>query len=421
MTRRSIPLIAFSLACMLLTGCRRDAGEQIILDFWAMGAEGENIQPLLPGFSQRHPEISIRVQTVPWGAAHDLLLTAFAGGSSPDLCQLGNTWIPEFQAIGAIRPLDPFLADSSLRPADYFPGIWETNCITGRVYGIPWYVDTRLLFYRSDLLAGAGYPRPPRDWVEWLDLSRRLVRQRPGSYALFLSTIFNDWQVPAILILQNGGRLLRENDCYGAFSEPATLEALRYYVTFFHDSLAVINMSEVANIFQGFSEGVFSMMVTGPWNVSEMRKRMPHLSGRWSTAPLPAGRNGASVAGGASLVLFEKCRHPEAAWKFIRYLSEVETQQAFFGLTRDLPAVRAAWQTPEIENDPETGAFYRQLEMALPTPRIAEWEQVAVKMQEYLEQVIYKRMSLEEAAGKLDRDVDRILEKRRWLIARNLL
>ncbi len=421
MTRRSTPLIAFTLACCLLAGCHRAAEDQLLLDFWAMGAEGENIQPLLPGFARRHPEITVRIQAVPWGAAHDLLLTAFAGGSSPDLCQLGNTWIPEFAAIGAIRPLDPLLADSSLRPADYFPGIWETNCIGGQVYGIPWYVDTRLLFYRSDLLAAAGYPRPPRDWGEWLDLSRRLVRQQPGRYALFLSTIFNDWQVPAILILQNGGRLLRENDCYGAFSEPATLEALRYYITFFHDSLAVINMSEVANIFQGFSEGVFSMMVTGPWNVSEMRKRMPGLTGRWSTAPLPAGRNGASVAGGASLVLFEKCRHPEAAWQFIRYLSEVETQQAFFGLTRDLPAVRAAWHTPEIENDREISAFYRQLEMAMPTPRIAEWEQVAVKMQEYLEQVIYKRMSLEEAVVKLDRDVDRILEKRRWLLARDLL
>ncbi len=421
MTHRCTPLLACILACCLLTGCRRDPGEQLLLDFWAMGAEGENIQPLLPGFARRHPEITVRVQTVPWGAAHDLLLTAFAGGSSPDLCQLGNTWIPEFAAIGAIRPLDPFLADSTLRPGDYFPGIWETNCIGGRVYGIPWYVDTRLLFYRSDLLAAAGYPRPPRDWGEWLDLSRRLVQQQPGRYALFLSTIFNDWQVPAILILQNGGRLLRENDCYGAFSEPATLAALRYYITFFHDSLAVINMSEVANIFQGFSEGVFSMMVTGPWNVSEMRKRMPGLSGRWSTAPLPAGRNRASVAGGASLVLFEKCRHPEAAWKFIRYLSEVETQQAFFSLTRDLPAVRAAWHTPEIENDRETGAFYRQLETAMPTPRIADWEQVAVKMQEHLEQVIYRRMSLEEAVVKLDRDVDRILEKRRWLLARDLL
>jgi multiple sugar transport system substrate-binding protein len=420
MPRFNLLAAMISLGALCLS-CRPEVAELTVLDFWAMGAEGENIQPLLPAFHQANPEIRVRVQNIPWGAAHDLLLTAFAGGSQPDLCQLGNTWIPEFQAIGAIRPLDPFLADSVIRRSAYFPGIWETNIINGRVYGIPWYVDTRLLFYRSDLLAGAGFPHPPRTWDEWKEVSRRLVRQQPGRYALFLSTIFNDWQVPAILILQNGGRLLRENDSYGAFAEPATREALRYYISFFHDTLAVINMSEVANIFQGFNDGVFSMMVTGPWNVNEIRKRLPALTGRWSAAPLPAQANGASVAGGASLVIFEQCRHPEAAWKFIRYLSGVETQQGFFRLTRDLPAVKSAWQTPEIAADREIQAFYRQLEEALPTPKIAEWEQVAVKMQEYLEQVIYRRLTLDEAVIKLDRDVDRILEKRRWMLARNLL
>ncbi|HOT96308.1 MAG TPA: sugar ABC transporter substrate-binding protein [bacterium] len=410
-----IVLIALGLAC------RRADTAKTVLDFWAMGTEGENIQRLLPDFYKNNPEIKVRVQNIPWGAAHDLLLTAFAGGSQPDLCQLGNTWIPEFQAIGAIRALDSFLADSAITRSGYFPGIWETNVIQGAVYGIPWYVDTRLLFYRSDLLAGAGYTRPPRNWDEWRDVSCRLVRQHPGRYALFLSTIFNDWQVPAILILQNNGRLLRDNDCFGAFSEPATLEALRYYISFFHDTLAVINMSEVANIFQGFNDGVFAMMVTGPWNVNEIRKRLPALSGRWSAAPLPARRNGASIAGGASLVIFNQCRRPEAAWKFIRYLSSIGTQQAFFRLTRDLPAVRRAWQLPEIAADTEIQGFYRQLEQVLPAPRIAEWEQVAVKMQEYLEQVIYRRLTLDEAVVRLDRDVDRILEKRRWMLARQLL
>ena len=417
---RSVRVLLLILAALLALSCQRKENQKTVIDFWAMGAEGENIQPLLPAFHAAHPDLEVRVQNVPWGAAHDLLLTAFAGGSQPDLCQLGNTWIPEFAAIGAIRDLGPFAGDSSIARSRYFPGIWDTNLLDGRLYGIPWYVDTRLLFYRQDLLAGCGYDRPPADWAEWLDVSRRLVRQ-PGRYALFLSTIFNDWQVPAILIMQNGGRLLRDNDTRGAFSEPATLQALRFYISLFHENLAVRNMSEVANIFQGFGDGVFSMMVTGPWNVNEIRRRLPELNGRWRTAPLPAGVNGASVAGGSSLVIFEQARHPGAAWKFIKYLSRVETQQTFFQLTRDLPALKSAWQTPEIAGDAEIQPFYRQLELAQPTPKIAEWEQVAVKMQEYLEQVIFKRMTLEEAVAKLDRDVNLILEKRRWMLERHLL
>ncbi len=418
--RRFSCLLLIVVAAWLMQ-CHRPADQRTVLTFWAMGAEGENIHPLLPAFAAQHPEIDLRVQTIPWGAAHDLLLTAFAGGSHPDVCQLGNTWIPEFQAIGAIQSLQPFLADSSILADDYFPGIWETNKLNGQVYGIPWYVDTRLLFYRNDLLAEAGYPQPLANWGEWLEASRRIVARHPKSYALFLSTIFNDWQVPVILILQNGGRLLRDNDCYGAFDEPATLEALSFYCDFFQQNLAVRNMSEVANIFQGFNDGVFSMMITGPWNVSEMRKRMPELQGRWTTAPLPRKINGASLAGGSSLVIFADTPHARAAWSFIQYLSQTSTQQQFFRLTRDLPAVKAAWRTPEIETDAEIQNFYRQLEDVLPTPKIAEWEQVAVKLQEYLEQVIFQRLTLQEAVQRLNRDVDRILEKRRWMVSRGLL
>ena len=46
-------------------------------------------------------------------------------------------------------------------PADYFPGVWAGNVIDERVFGVPWYVDTRIMFYRKDLLAAAGHDEPP--------------------------------------------------------------------------------------------------------------------------------------------------------------------------------------------------------------------------------------------------------------------
>ncbi|HEX9975145.1 MAG TPA: sugar ABC transporter substrate-binding protein [bacterium] len=390
-----------------------------------MGAEGENIQPLILKFETLHPDINVRVQSIPWGAAHEKLLTAFAGQSTPDICQLGNTWIPEFQAIDALFALDSLIAESTvIEKNSFFEGIWNTNIIGKNVFGIPWYVDTRLLFYRTDILTRVGYSSPPGNWEEWLDVSHKIKNQstpHKKKYAVFFSLIYNDWQVPAILILNNDGRLLKDNNCYGAFDDPATTEALRFYLTFFEDSLAVRSMTEVSNIYQGFGDGLFSMMITGPWNVNELRKRMPELKLRWSTAPMPFKKNQNSVAGGSSLVIFKNSKHPVAAWKFIEFLSEPEIQIEFFHLTLDLPAVKAAWQSPEIQNDKEIAAFYQQLEHVVPTPKTAEWEQVAVKIQEHLEKVIFKKVSLEEAVKNLNHDVNRILEKRRWLLSKNMI
>ncbi len=418
-------LIFCLVTACLNSSCDKNQSEKTEITFWAMGAEGENIQPLIQKFESLNPDITLKVQSIPWGAAHEKLLTAVAGQSTPDVCQLGNTWIPEFQAIGSLLEVDSLIINSSLISKDnYFEGIWNTNIIGKSVYGIPWYVDTRLLFYRKDILAQAGYKWAPRNWDEWLDLSykiKKLPTLQHQKYAAFFSLIYNDWAVPVILILSNGGRLLKNNDCYGAFDDPATVEALRFYIKFFEDSLALRSMTEVSNIYQGFSDGLFSMMITGPWNVNQIRQRYPELKERWSTAPIPARQNFNSIAGGSSLVLFKNTRQSKATWKLIEFLSQPEIQLEFFKLTLDLPAVKAAWNADVIRQDREMTAFYTQLEHVVPTPKIAEWEQVAVKIQEHLERVVFGRLSLEKAIVNLNKDVDHILEKRQWLLSKNMI
>ena len=101
---------------------------------------------------------------MPWTAAHEKLLTAFAGNALPDVAQLGNTWLPELAVqLGALEPLDARVASSpdAVAADDYFGGIWDTNVVDGKLYGVPWYVDTRVLFYRRDLLAAAGIAEVP--------------------------------------------------------------------------------------------------------------------------------------------------------------------------------------------------------------------------------------------------------------------
>lgn len=422
---QKISLISCLLVISLLSSCVKNQSYQTEITFWAMGAEGEHVQPLIHQFESQHPDIKVKVQSIPWGAAHEKLLTAVAGQSTPDICQLGNTWIPEFQAIGSLLALDSLIAHSAMVDRDnYFEGIWNTNIIGKSAYGIPWYVDTRLLFYRKDILAQVGYQSAPKNWQEWLDVSykiKRLSAAQQRRYAAFFSLIYNDWGVPVILILSNGGQLLKTNNCYGAFDDPATVEALRFYVKFFEDSLAIRSMTEVSNIYQGFADGLFAMMITGPWNVNEIRKRYPELTDRWSTAPIPASANFNSIAGGSSLVIFKNSKRPTAAWKLIEFLSQPEIQIEFFKLTLDLPAVKSAWNADVIKNDQEMAAFYTQLEHVVPTPKIAEWEQVAVKIQEHLEKVIFGRVSLEKAIANLNKDVDRILEKRQWLLSKKMI
>ena len=157
-----LALIPLSAACGSAEGSR-----EVEIRFWAMGAEGEQVAKLVPQFERENPGIRVRVQQIPWTAAHEKLLTAHVGKSTPDVAQLGNTWIPEFEALGALRALGALIeASSVIRQQSFFPGIWATNVVDDTVYGVPWYVDTRVLFYRKDLLAQAGWREMPTTWAD---------------------------------------------------------------------------------------------------------------------------------------------------------------------------------------------------------------------------------------------------------------
>jgi len=412
------------LLLLLLTACARGPGDaRTTVRFWAFGREGEVVRELVPEFEKRHPEIRMEVQQVPWTAAHEKLLTGFVGNATPDAAQLGNTWIPEFVSLHALAPLDERIKRSAVAGrGDSFAGIWDTNVIDGVTWGVPWYVDTRLLFYRTDLVAAAGGPWPPRSWGEWRDAMERIKRRGgPGRFAILLPV--DEWTQPVIFGLQANAGLLSDGGRHAAFRDPRFRKAMAFYLDLYSSRLAPsLDLQSVVNLYQQLAEGYFAMVITGPWNLGEFRNRLPAaMQDRWATAPLPppeAGMPypGISLAGGSSLVLFQKSHAPEAAWTWLEYLSEPAQQARFYQLSGDLPARRAAWKLAGLADDPRAASFLVQLEHVAPTPKVPEWEQIATRVAECAEQVMRGGRNLDAALADLDKDVDRMLEKRRWLL-----
>jgi multiple sugar transport system substrate-binding protein len=419
------PLFAWLiLACCLLMGCRRAESNRVQLEFWAIGSEGEIVQQLLDDFHRRHSDIRVVVQQIPWTAAHEKLLTAVAGQATPDLCQLGNTWIPEFAMLQAIRDLSAQVEQSeTVRRQDYFDGIWATNEMDGTLYGVPWYVDTRVLFYRHDLLREAGWSSVPRTWSAWKRAMQAIqARMDEGGHAILLPT--NEWEQIVILGLQMAEPLLREDGRFGNFRSDSFRRAFEFYIGLYRQDLApVLASTEISNVWLELAQGRYAMYITGPWNMGEFRRRMrPDQLSRWSTAPMPTPDSswpGRSLAGGCSLVVFRRSEHPAEAWKFIEYLSQPETQARFYQLSGNLPARQSAWDHSALRDDKWAVAFHEQLQHAAPTPQVPEWERIATRVYEVADQVIRRAVTVDAGLERLDEDVDRILEKRRWLLERH--
>jgi multiple sugar transport system substrate-binding protein len=303
---------------------------------------------------------------------------------------------------------------------DYFAGILDTNVMrttTGNtLFGLPWYVDTRLLFYRTDLLRAAGVARAPQSWPEWLD-AMRAIKQKSGGKGFGVLLPLNEPD-PLFAFAQQQGDLLADNDTRGAFSKPAFRRAMDFYAGIFHEGLAPATTSnQISNVWDEFGRGLFTFYVTGPWNIGEFRRRLPaNRQSDWATAPLPGPDGpGLSTAGGSSLVMFKKSPRKQAAWKLIEFLSEPETMQRFHALTGDLPPRRSAWRAPALADDVPSQAFAQQLERVRAAPKIPEWERIFQEMQLTAERVVRGTQSSADATVQLDAWVDTLLEKRRWL------
>ncbi|MFI4932478.1 MAG: sugar ABC transporter substrate-binding protein, partial [Burkholderiales bacterium] len=411
--RRAVLRVAAGACTLALAGCTRSGDRP--LRFWAMGREGEVVGELITEFEREHPGLTVRVEQLPWTAAHEKLLTAFAGDATPDVAQLGNTWIAELAALGALEALKPWVdADRSIAAPDYFEGIWRTNEVDGTLFGLPWYVDTRLLFYRRDLFSRAGVQEMPDTWAGFARALEAL--QRAGTPHPLLLPVA-EFEPLLAFALQQDDPLLREGGRFGNFRSAGFRRALGFYMERFASGQAPsVSGGEIANLWQEFGRGTFAAFISGPWNIGELDRRLPAaVRDSWATAALPGPSGpGASTAGGSSLVMFRRSRRRPDAMRLLSYLSRPEVQLRFHALTGDMPPRRSAWSRAPLAGDARARAFATQLERAKPSPAVPEWERIAQEMQLVATRAVHDRWSVEQATVTLDARVDGFLAKRRW-------
>ncbi len=384
---------------------------------WAMGMEGTLMRRMASRFEAENPGIKVVVQAIPWDAAHEKLVTAVVADITPDVTQMGTTWMPEFQNMGVLEPLDAYAVGApDVAPDRFFSGALTPTLFGGRRYGVPWYVDTRVVYYRKDLAAAAGYPVFPKTWEKFHSLCVELVRRnsRPGQPTFAFTLPINDWQFLLMFLWQNGGEILPAGPDGDVFGPGALEGTLSYLKSFFDDNLspreANRNNSSI-NLLNLFESGYLPIFVSGPTLLSELQHYKPQLAGKWATAALPASKASVSFVGGSDLVVFKNSRRKPEAWRFIRFLSRPENQVLWYGISKDLPAVKAAWNDPVLASDPLLAPFKTHLENAKSPPPILAWEEVAEVLSRVMEEVMYGRTPVDQARARYTAQIRRILAK----------
>lgn len=401
---------------LVLTGCGRaedtesgpsevtsidDSPATGTVTVWAMGAEGEALPDFVEAFEDANPDVTVEITAIPWDSAHNKIQTAIAGGNTPDVAMMGSTWMADFGDAFATVP-------EEIPTDDFFPGAVSTTEIGERAAGVPWYVDTRVLYYRTDLAQQAGWDSAPSTWDELQQMAADMQDDAGAEWGIRIPG-GNDSFQGAMWMPWSAGAELTDGDAW-TLDTPEMAEGFEYYKSFFSEGLADPN----ADVSSGATESEFvsgstPMVVEGPF----LRGQLELVGGegfddKYATAVLPAAEESVSFSGGANLVVFDGSDNAESSWKLVQWLSDPETQAAFFEATGDLPAAQSAWDEPAIADDESLVTFGTQLETAKAPPVTTSWVQVAAKGDQALEMLRRGDGDVAAALATLQSEADAI-------------
>ncbi len=363
------------------------------ISVWAMGAEGENLQTLADQFMDEFPDITVEVTPVPWDAAHDRIVNAIAGGEVPDVSMVGTTWMGEFATIGGLDPV-PENIDSSA----FFEGAWGTTVVDGVSYAVPWYVETRVLYYRTDLAEDGGVAEPPASWDD-LKAMVQAMQDAGAEYGISLQPGGTGaWQTFMPFFWQAGGEIMDGEGTFTLDGEPC-VEALTYYDSFFEDGLTPPAAEDVP-VEGRFANGEIASFISGPWMINIVSDAGTE-EGAFDVARQPSEAAGTSFVGGSNLAVMAQADNKEAAWAFVEYLMRPEVQVTWYETVSALPSVQSAWDDEQLSGDPMLSVFGEQLEDAKAPPSISTWEQIAAEIDGVIEQVTVGDMAPEEGCATM--------------------
>ena len=334
---------------------------------WVMGDSGANFESLVADSG-----IEVEVVAIPWDSIDEKLTTAVASSSGPDVLQIGLSKLRTFADAGALLPLDDLIANyPGLAPENFPAGVAGTStAVGGEIVSVPWVSDTRVLFTRTDILAANGIDSPPSTWVELREDAKVLAVRGEGQYGYYIP----QWDAPLpIEITWSMGGDVIDADGNVNFDTPEFAKAVDIYTGLYADGSVPINGDFDQT--QGFISGVAPMLVSGPYLGKGITDTAPELEGKWQASPLPAGDGGSvSLFAGSNLGVWHNTDQPQGALKLLEFLSQPETQLAWYELSGELPTVNGALEDESLNSDPNVKVYTDQLAGSKVLPLVSNWD-----------------------------------------------
>ena len=365
-------------AALALAACDGDSGksggggevdgEGKTITMWLM--EGTNasadtyIEELKAAFNEA-TGATLDVQVQPWEGAHDKFVTAMAGGTGPDVAEVGTTWVPEFADAGGLDVLTEDIEAAGLTDG-LVQGLVDAGTLDGEMYGMPWYAGVRSILGNREMLEEAGVNAQPQNWDELLTMITTLEKHNPDwiSFPVPGASIFS----ATPFIWGAGGEIAEDSD--GKFTatinSPEAVEGLTWYTDLalkHNSSTAAASTWVETEALAEFLQEKVPMFITGSWVPATIKQDNPELAEKLVAFTIPAKDSpvAPSFLGGSLMCRFLETEEPELSFELIKMVTTGDFATRWAEETNYFPGTTEAMKEVVAGGDDLTAVFAQQM------------------------------------------------------------
>lgn len=294
---------------------------------------------VIPKFQEKYPNIKVNLIIVPYNQMDQKLLTMVAAGEPPDVfSQWGVSGFGDYYTRGLLLDLTPYINRDKYNLGAFIPRVVNIYKRSGKYYSVPQVTNYGILvYYNKDLFDKAGLPYPPVDWQDkswnWdkmVQYAKKLTQNYGqgvnAQYGVDTSTLQQIWMAA---YLWGDDPFYPEHYKTGLakstrLDSPGVIEAVQAVADLIYKH-KVAPTPAIAQVLSQlgplFGTGKIGMAFGLPTQAYTNYQNAPF---RWGLAPMPWAKSNKVSWFNGTWFIAKGSKHPEEAWKLIKYLTSEE-------------------------------------------------------------------------------------------------
>ncbi|HEY1382519.1 MAG TPA: extracellular solute-binding protein [Dongiaceae bacterium] len=402
-------IAATALSAVLALGMATAAHAETTINalFMSQASYSEqNVRDMTADFMKANPDIKVNLEFVPYDGLRDKILLSMGAGSGYDVVLFDVIWPAEFAENKVLVDVTERITPDMKKAI--MPGAWTTVDYKGKAYGMPWILDTKYLFYNTEMLEKAGIAAPPKTWDELISQAKTIKEKGIVDYPIVWSwaqaeAVICDY---TMLLASYGGNFLTD-DGKPAFQSGGGVQALDYMVKSVEEGVTNPNSKEYVeeDVRRVFSSGqaAFALNWTYMYNLANTPGGETKIAGKVGVVPGPgvSGKLDASAVNGSmGLGITTASKHPDEAWKYILSMSSPETQAKYYKLS--FPIWSAWYDNPQVTKDEQALIAAAKVGLAAmyPRPTTPKYQELSTAIQQAIQSALLKSEAPDAALKK---------------------